>query len=421
LTGIPHQTQLSGTLLQYLCSLVAVREGYDIKKFLAPALIFFGIALVTAAIAVPLWLVPKLKVVPLDLDITSVATSVPAGLTDDNNTPARVFNRCSISEPRAEVFDAHLTQQRRSIIINPSDSDQATLQSGQTVMIDLIRDGNETYEPTAEPVDAKRTCEDAVLTSNVDVVSVDRETSKPNGSIARIHTVEAPEGTVTIEATDNFVDAPREGYQYKFGFDVEKSDQLYYDANSRQDVPATFVEEAEINGLTAYHFVSDVPEVDQVTLPTPNGEPALGTSLEKPASWWGIKGVPANELVVMDRFAKATRHVWVEPQTGTILKGMEEQHQYFKSPGWEDPDLAAPIREFRMDAFAATMEWQQTTIERQSDKASGYVDQLRIGGVIVPAIIGTVGGLLFIAGVVLLLRRPKDTGDNTDTVQFNKV
>ncbi|HEY9313951.1 DUF3068 domain-containing protein [Williamsia sp.] len=402
-------------------SLVAVREGYDIKKFLAPALIFFGIALVTAAIAVPLWLVPKLKVVPLDLDITSVATSVPAGLTDDNNTPARVFNRCSISEPRAEVFDAHLTQQRRSIIINPSDSDQATLQSGQTVMIDLIRDGDETYEPTAEPVDAKRTCEDAVLTSNVDVVSVDRETSKPNGNIARIHTVQAPEGTVTIEATDNFVEAPREGYQYKFGFDVEKTDQLYYDANSRQDVTATFVEEEEINGLTAYHFVSDVPEVDQVTLPTPNGEPALGTSLEKPASWWGIKGVPANELVVMDRFAKATRHVWVEPQTGTILKGMEEQHQYFKSPGWEDPDLAAPIREFRMDAFAATMEWQQTTVERQSDKASGYVDQLRLGGVIVPAIIGTVGGLLFIAGVVLLLRRPKDTGDNTDTVQFNKV
>jgi len=405
-----------------LNSLVAVREGYDIKKFLAPALIFFGIALVTAAIAVPLWLVPKLKVVPLDLDITSVATSVPAGLTDDNNTPARVFNRCSISEPRAEVFDAHLTQQRRSIIINPSDSDQATLQSGQTVIIDLIRDGDETYKPTAEPVNEKRTCEDAVLTSNVDVVSLDRDTSKPNGNIARIHTIEAPKGTVTIDGTDNFVEAPREGYQYKFGFDVKKSDQTYYDANTRQDVPAKFVEEEKINGLTAYHFVSDVPEVDQVTLPTPNGQPALGTSLEKPASWWGIKRVPAYALVVMDRFAESTRHVWVEPQTGTILKGLEEQHQYFKSPGWEDPDLAAPIRDFRMDAFSATMQWEETTVERQSDKASGYVDQLRLGGVIVPAIIGVVGGLMFIAGVVLLVRRrPDGNASNDDTVQFAKT
>jgi len=403
-----------------LNSLVAVREGYDIKKILAPALIFIGIALVTAAIAVPLWLVPKLKVVPLDLDITTVATSVPAGLTDDNNTPARVFNRCSVSEPKAQVLDAHLTQQRRSIIINPSNSDQATLQSGQTVMIDLLRDGDETYEPTAEPVNAQRTCEDAVLTSNVDVISVDRDTSKPNGEIARIHTVQAPEGTVTIEDTDNFVEAPREGFQYKFGFDVDKSDQLYYDANSRQDVIATFVEEEEINGLTAYHFVSDVPEVDQVTLPTPNGEPALGTSLEMPASWWGIQGVPADEKIVMDRFAKATRHVWVEPQTGTILKGMEEQRQYFKSPGWEDPDLAAPIREFEMDAFAATMEWDEATVERQSDKASGYVDQLRLGGVILPAILGTVGGLLLIAGVILLLRRPTPARVSTtaDTEQF---
>ena len=376
--------------------------------------------MVTAAIAVPLWLVPKLKVVPLDLDITSVATSVPAGLTDDNNTPARVFNRCSLSEPKAQVLDAHLTQQRRSIIINPSNSDQATLQSGQTVMIDLIRDGDETYVPTAEPVNAKRTCEDAVLTSNVDVVSVDRKTSKPNGNIARIHTVQAPEGTVTIEDSDNFVEAPRKGYQYKFGFDVEKTDQIYYDSNSRQDVTATFVEEEKINGLTAYHFVSDVPEVDQVTLPTPNGEPALGTSLEMPASWWGISGVPPTEKVVMDRFAKSTRHVWVEPKTGTILKGLEEQHQYFKSPGWEDPDLAQPIRDFRMDAFAATMAWEESTVERQSDKASGYVDQLRLGGVILPAILGTVGGLALIAGVVLLFRRPTPAtvSATDDTEQF---
>ncbi|MBA4021500.1 MAG: DUF3068 domain-containing protein [Gordonia sp.] len=385
------------------------------KRFLAPALIFIGIAAITAAIAVPLWLVPKLKVVPLDLDITTVAQSQPAGLTDSNDVPARVFNRCSVSGPRAEVFDAHLTQQRRTVVIDPSDSGQVTVQSGQTVQIDRIQDGDETIEPTVAPVDGTRNCEDGVLTGSVDVVSLDRETSKPNGEINRLHTIEAPEGTRTIDAEDNFVEAPREGFQYKFGFDVDKSDQLYYDINSRQDVPAKFVGETEINGLTAYEFVSEVPEIDQTLLETPSGQPGLGTSLEMPASWWGITGIPADEKVVMDRFAKATRHVWVEPNTGTVLNGREIQQQYFKSPGWEDPDLAAPIRDFRMDAFSATMAWTDATIKRQSDKASGYVDQLRWGGTIIPIIIGVVGGVALLAGIGLLVRRrPEEPGNRVE-------
>jgi hypothetical protein len=128
-----------------------------------------------------------------------------------------------------------------------------------------------------------------------------------------------------------------------------------------------------------------------------------------PAGWWGITGVPPTEKVVMDRFAAATRRVWVEPQTGTVLKGLEEQHQYFKSPGWDDPSLATPIRDFRMDAFTATMAWDQATIDRQTAKASGYVDQLRWGQIIAPAILGSVGGICLLVGIVVLIRRrPKD-------------
>ncbi len=43
---------------------------------------------------------------------------------------------------------------------------------------------------------------------------------------------------------------------------------------------ATFVGESTIDGLTAYEFVSEVPEIDQVLLATPDGRPALGASLE---------------------------------------------------------------------------------------------------------------------------------------------
>ena len=98
-----------------------------LKKLLAPFLVFIGVAAITAAIAVPTWLVPKLEVVPLDLDITTVSQSVPMGITSDNNLPARVFDRCSVGEDKARVFDAHVTQQRRTVVVDPSDADQATV------------------------------------------------------------------------------------------------------------------------------------------------------------------------------------------------------------------------------------------------------------------------------------------------------
>ncbi|MBJ7291132.1 DUF3068 domain-containing protein [Williamsia sp.] len=379
------------------------------KKLLAPFLVFIGVAAITAAIAVPTWLVPKLEVVPLDLDITTVSQSVPMGITSDNNLPARVFDRCSVGEDKARVFDANVTQQRRTVVVDPSDADQATVQSGQTVRIDRIDDNGTTVAQTTAPIGATRSCNDGLLSSNIDILSVDRKTSAPNGKLNRLYLSAGPDGQPIQENEGNFIDVPRKGYQYKFPFDTKKQEYPYFDANTRRDLPAEFVGETKINGLTAYEFVSEVPEIDQVLLKTPNGQPALGTSLEKPAAWWGIQGIPANEQVVMHRFASATRHVWVEPETGTALRGLEVQHQYFKSPGADDPDLAAPLREFRMDAFHATVAWNDATIDKQSDKAQGYVDQLRWGGVITPIVLGVVGAIALIAGVVLLLRRRDDT------------
>ncbi len=76
--------------------------------------------------------------------------------------------------------------------------------------------------------------------------------------------------------------------------------------------------------------------------------------LTMPARWWGItgRGVRPNDPVTMHRYAAATRHVWVEPETGTIVDGREDQHQYFKSPDQSEA-TPAPVREFRMDALKA--------------------------------------------------------------------
>ncbi|MEO9329397.1 DUF3068 domain-containing protein [Gordonia aurantiaca] len=378
------------------------------RRFVPALLAFFGAAFVAAAIAIPLYLVPQLKVVPLDLDITSDAETVsPEGAAGDR-FPAVIFDRCSVSEDRARTLEAHLTQQRRSVIVEPSDSRQATVQSAQTVRIDRIRDadGQET-EPSFAAAGETRTCSDGLLTATIDRVSVNRKTSVPNGAVSSLQLEAVPEG-----GNVNDVSVPidnRTGFQYKFGFDVQKRDYAYYDLNTRQDCAAKFQGEETIDGVKTYHFACDVPETDLSNLPNAQGEAALGTMLTMPAKWWGItgRGIRPDDPITMHRYASATRHVWVEPVTGTIVDGREDQHQYFKSPDQSDA-TPEPVREFRMDALKGTFQWTDETVANQSDKAKHYLNLLKVGGFWTPLILGIVGAILLILAALLFFRGRRD-------------
>ncbi|GAB19590.1 hypothetical protein GOEFS_092_00150 [Gordonia effusa NBRC 100432] len=373
---------------------------------------FFGVACIMAAIATAFYLVPQLRVVPLDLDITSDAQTVAADGTSNNRYPAVIFDRCSVTQRKARQLDANLVQQRRSVIVDPSDKRQATVQSAQSVVIERTRDASgKEATPTVGAANAERTCDDGLLTASIDRVSVNRKTSVPNGTIASIQLEAVPEGA---SVKDVSVDAPRQGFQYKFGFDVKKRDYLYYDLNTRSDNAAKFVGEKVIKGVTTYEFVSEVPETDLSGLANAQGEAALGTMLTMPASWWGITGrdVKPKDSVTLHRYAKATRHVFVEPKTGTIVDGREDQHQYFMSPD-QSEDTPESVRNFRLDALKGTFQWDDATVARQTDKASGYVNQLKWGGVFLPIILAVVGVLLIGLWLLLFLRgRRKDRGDD---------
>ncbi|NDK88571.1 DUF3068 domain-containing protein [Gordonia desulfuricans] len=386
------------------------------KRVLPAVLAFFGIACITAAIAVPAWLVPQLRVVPLDLDITSDATTVATDGSPGERFPAVIFDRCSVGEAKAQTFGAHLTQQRRSVIIEPSDSRQATVQSAQTVQIDRTRtaDGEE-VTPPGPNTSGDLTCASGLLTATIDRVSLNRKTSVPNGTVSSLQLEAAPEGVdpkdVSVQLTN------RKGFQYKFGFDVQQRSYLYYDTNTRQDTEAKFVGEETIKGVKTYHFVTEVPETDLSSLPNPQNEAALGTMLTMPAKWWGITGtgVKPNDSINMHRYATATRHVWVEPATGTIVDGREDQHQYFRSPD-QSEDTAQPIRDFRLDALKATFKWSDETVTQQAARADKYYGQLRLGGFWLPLILGIVGVLLVLAWLFLFWRgrsaRSGEPGDD---------
>ncbi len=251
---------------------------------------FLGAACIAAAIAIPLFLVPQLRVVPLDLDITSEATTVSEDGSTGDRFPARVFDRCSVNERRAQVDDAHLSQQRRSVIVDPSDRRQATLQSAQTVQIDRLRDADgEETEPTMAAADAARECNDGLLTANIDRVSVNRKSSVPNGTVSSLQLEAAPEG---VNPQDVSVELPdRQGFQYKFGFDVQKRSYLYYDTNTRQDIPVEFVGEKTIDGVTVYEFSGEVPETDVSSLPR---SPCTGMRRPPAPCGWSPRPAPSS-------------------------------------------------------------------------------------------------------------------------------
>ncbi|GAA3949678.1 hypothetical protein GCM10022231_04080 [Gordonia caeni] len=371
-------------------------------------LAFLGIACIAAAITIPTYLVPKLKVVPLDLDITSDASTVSDEGQAGERFPAVIFDRCSVSESKAAQLNVNLRQQRRSIIVEPSNADQATLQSAQTVLIERVEDadGAETT-PTVAAAGDERTCSDGLLTANIDRVSVDRQTSAPNGDVSSLQLEADPEGVPVEDVSVRLDD--RKGFQYKFGFGVQQRDYYYYDLNTRQDTVASFVEEKTIDGLDVYHFKTEVPETDLSDLPNPQDEAPLGTILNMPAKWWGIsgRGVRANDLIEMHRFGAAVRHVYVEPVTGTIVDGYEEQHQYFRSVD-DSEDAPAAIRDFRMDALKANFKWSDTTVSQQVARADKYVGQLRWGGTYVPIILGVLGALFLLGWGWLFFRGRKD-------------
>ncbi|GED96110.1 DUF3068 domain-containing protein [Gordonia crocea] len=377
-------------------------------------LAFFGFVCLTAAVGTRFFLVPQLRVVPLDLDITSVATTVSPDNQAGNRFPAVLFDRCSIRAKKARTVDAHLTQQRRSRIVDPSDRRQATVQSAQTVRIDRVREANgKQVEPTMAGAGEERRCDDALLTASIDRVSVDRKTSVPNGAVNSIQTEAAPEGadpkTVSVEAK-------RQGFQYKFGFNVKKREYYYFDLNTRQDTRVRFVDEKTINGVTTYHFVTEVPETDLADLETPQGEAALGTMVSMPARWWGIagKGVKPSETLTMHRYARSTRHVWVEPKTGTIVDGREDQYQYFKFPD-QSEETPAAVRDFEMPSLKATFQWDEATVKAQAERAEHYAGELRFGQTVLPLILGGAGVvflLLWLAGLFLARRRGDDGPDD---------
>ncbi|MET8773987.1 DUF3068 domain-containing protein [Nocardia sp. NPDC004654] len=330
------------------------------RRTVACLLVGLGALLIVMALMIPTYTVDKLAKTPLDLEITTIANS-------QQGSESLVLDSRSLTAPEgAAKVDSNvpLISQRFVTVEEPSDATEMTIQAGQTLRrIDKQGDTG-------------------LLTAVVDRVTIDRKTGmpvdkEPNGSIAT---------TVNKEGESIADPVQHTGLQYRFPIGTEKKSYPYFDLNARATFDIDFVEETEINSMKVYHFRQTVPVTnlwDVVQAPT--------NRLSLPAAKWGLEG---EEPVTMTRFYTNTRDLWVEPQTGTVIKGGEQLHIFYARSG-DKPDVTA---------LKSNIVFDENTIESQMSVAQDNIDRLSLYGRIMPIVLGVLGVILAIVGVILGIR-----------------
>jgi hypothetical protein len=204
-------------------------------------------------------------------------------------------------------------------------------------------------------------------------VCVDRKTNEGTGPCAE---KKIDDGTRVDTGFDST------GVNYKFPFDTQRKEYMYFDTTLRRAVPARFDGEDTVNGLPVYRFVQRIE-------PTKAGERMVPGQLVN---------APEGTIVNASRYYENTRTVWVEPYTGAVVKNEEKIRQVLRGPDGREGTVV----------IAGTLTFTPQTVQRQVDKAKEGRDQLRLLRHTGPAIAYVLGGVLLVVGVILVLlgRRP---------------
>jgi hypothetical protein len=195
-----------------------------------------------------------------------------------------------------------------------------------------------------------------LLSATTDRVTVDRKSAEA------VHVAKYNENV------DGDTSVRHSGMAYKFPIDTKKQTYQFYNPDVKKAVPATYAGESKIGGLKVYKFVSVTPKQD-----------------------YTIQGVFPGSYV-------DTRTVYVEPRTGAILKGVEDQTQTLQSG-----DLA----------LQTTLTFDQAGIDSQVKYAKNKIDQLNLAEIWGPIICGVLGLILLVTGIWMVFgtgRRREDDG-----------
>jgi uncharacterized membrane protein len=208
--------------------------------------------------------------------------------------------------------------------------------------------------------------DDSLIRANLDRLALDRRTSEA---------IKCCREGVDSEPVEH------KGISYKFPFGTEKKTYAYFDIIAKNAFPMEFKGEEKVKGLDTYRFeqVIEGEEVDE---------------RDAPASLFG-RTEPGN--IKADLIYNNVRTVWVEPVSGSIVRGQEDQKQVLRADGDE------------VVVFEALLAFNDKTVTEQVDKAEEAKSGIRTITVLLPLALLVLGVLLVIVGL-LLARRPSQHG-----------
>jgi hypothetical protein len=167
------------------------------------------------------------------------------------------------------------------------------------------------------------------------------------------------------------------GLNFKFPFQTEKKTYQWYDTSLRKPIDAKFEGEDTIDGVDVYRFKQSAPATNI-------------TTREVPGSLVGL----TEPTVSAGLFYEVDRTIWIEPNTGAVIKLRQWSKQELRADG-QTAGMGTVV-------FDGALELDGPSVAKNVAVAKENMGQLwLLTGL--PVILWIVGGVLIVAGAVLMI------------------
>lgn len=343
------------------------------RRSVGLALIALGVLALLLGPLLRIYAYPRVAVVP---DESAGQDPTQAACVDLREEALReTMSTCSVSAGSGvEILDIELVAAGATDPVRAMD-----VTSVRSVVPD-VQPRDDIEEVAVWDTGVVTTADDVVRSAYQERVAFDRGTGEsvpdPNGAMYGQYYGDTAED----ENGDPVEPEPVEhtGWYFKLPFGTEKTDYEFWDSTLQRSTPLLFDGEDTIEGLAVYRFVQQIEAVDIADQDLPGG-------------YFGSD----EPTVTADRFYANTRTLWVEPNTGVIIRGQEEQDAYFEFEGE------------RLTVTKGTVAYTDETVAANIDTYESKASLLNLIRNVLPIVLPIAGLVLIVMGVLLVRDRQR--------------